>query len=397
MEKMQEFEAYLEAHFLDENGVVYSQIDGEKERPLTKEFFRRHPDAERFWHGVKISPAGFWMYENCGMTTGSRLAGLCSRMRTPGGDSPQVRELAHRAFHGIRHIYEVGQEFDRGFFPKIWGNRLSRQTSTDQYLYAIYAMHDYSPFADAEELAMIREMIPAMVDFWYRRKYVFDYYYVKDMVWPPLRFPSFLMMAHLYTGKNEYREEALRILKENLHKIPENSRRKHGRLYAEADAVTMDVMNQEILLKTAPVPEAYHETLRRGMKIMWDEAKQTLTEDGFTRFSVPCDPETGKMLNEPEKFGPRMGWSTMIVRAGLLAARHVPEMRQEALSAAEDVLTKLTVKEMYYMHPGDLALLPPDRPECQAHFLSGDAIANALWAAALLEETRKNTERDGTK
>ena len=396
---MDEFDRFIEDHFIDAHGVVYSQIDVATLQPLQDDFFRSWGgDNTDTWGGGwgedHFSAAEYWSYENCGMCTGAYLNSLCCALRLPGIDEEDVRRRAKRTFDGLVYIYRIGQAWERGFFPKIWGNRLSHQTSTDQVLYAMHSMHNYYPFSSAEDRKSIEEMIPAMAEFWMNRNYVLSYYHVKDMVWPPLRFPSFLMLAWKYSGKEKFRKEALRILDENIGRIPENSRRKHGSLYAMADAITMDTMNHEILLDFAPVPEHYRKVLLDGLRIMWEEGKATLTPDGFHPFSVPCDPITARPTAGPEKNGPRMAWSTMVVRAGLEMARLLPDLLPETMAAAEIVLKKLRPEEMYYYHPADAEKLP-EKNRYKACFLSGDAIANRQWALHLYQgyQQKAGTEK----
>jgi len=378
---------FLEKHFVDENGVVYSQIDAETLRPTDAGTFS---GAEvPAWYPSGVTLPDFWNYENCGMTTGGYLSALCTMLADDRRkDRERLRAPARRTFRALCRIYDIGAAWEEGFFPKIWGNRFSRQTSTDQYLYAMSAMDRYYPIASAEERGLIRKMIPAMAGFWRRHNYTLTYYQVKDMVWPPLRFPPLLLLACKYDRKGNMEEEALRILSENMEDIPENSRRKSGRLYHLADAVTMEVMGQILLLESEFLPSSFRPVLTAGMEKIWVEARQTLTEDGFYWTSLPCDRSSGAVLPGREaQYGARSAWSTMVVRAGLQLSAYVPSLKKETRQYAERVLAKLTPETLYYYHPDDAGKLERSR-RFEVRFLSGDAIVNYLWAEALLGDRK---------
>ena len=397
------FDPFLENYFLDANGVVYTGILLDTLRPPENEFFQRYlpadekpvskktlqmPTLHTVWGPDAFSLADFWAYENCGMTTGAYLNALCSALRTPGCDTPEIRKRAKRTFDAQQYIFRIGSQWEYGFFPKIWGNRFSYQTSTDQMLYTIHSMHNYYPFASPEDQAEITRLIPAMADFWMKRNYILTYYNRENMVWPPLRFPSFLMMAWKYSGEEKYRKEALRILEENKNHIAEHLVEEHWAephiLIHSADAVTMDTMNIEMMTDFAPLPEPYRQLLLDGLKKVWLQRKKTLCSDGFYWINMLYDLKTG--IATPQKSGcPRSGWSTMIVRAGLEISRLIPEFYPEAKEAAELVLSSLKPEEMYYYHPDDAEQLEPHL-RYKTRFLSGDAIANRQWAYYLLQE-----------
>ncbi|MBO5723785.1 MAG: hypothetical protein J6S58_03060 [Lentisphaeria bacterium] len=395
---MSDLQKFFDEHFVDGTGVVYSQINGETFKVLEDDFFPADL-VPRHWEKDFPTEAEFWTYENCGMTTGGYLSTLCCRLASGHGTEKERTSLlrqAQRTFKALRYIYEIGSQWEEGFFPKIWGNKFSHQTSTDQYLYAMFGMDQYYSFASEEERFLIREMIIAMTEFWMKRKYTLTYYHVNDMVWPPLRFPPFLMLASKYAAgekKEILYQEGMRILMENLHKIPENSRRKSGRIFQVADAVTMDTMNIILMLENGSLPSSVRSVLLEGMEKMWFEARQTLTEDGFYCTSMPCDKESGRVLPGTEaQYGPRSAWSSMIVRAGLQMSCYLPHLKEETLSWAQLVMEKLTPGTMYYYHPADVERMA-GKPCYTSRFSSGDAIVNCLWTASLLEMTNRNERK----
>ena len=387
---MENFDSFIEEHFVDPHGVVYTMLDAATLKPADAAFFAPFAKIKstcrnslRTWGPDTFSPEEFWAYENCGMTTGAYLNSLCSALRTPGDGTEEIRKRAKRTFDALVHIYDIGQTLEKGFFPKIWGNRLTNQTSTDQCLYAVHSMHNYYPFASEKDRKKIAEIIVGIAEFWYRKNYILTYLDRKDMVWPPLRFPPLLMLAYRYSGNEDFRTEALRILNAHRDSIPEYLVRNDW-LYCSADHLTMDTMNFELMADFAPVPEEWHEILYPGLRKEWGQYRKSLTPDGYYWINMHYDQKTETAL-PLEKECPRSGWSTMIVRAGLQLSRLIPDIYPEALEAAEPVLNKLAPEEMYYYHPDDKRQFPPDR-HGEMLFLSGDAIANRQWAYRLFRE-----------
>ena len=66
----------------------------------------------------------------------------------------------------------------------------------------------------------------------------------------------------------------------------------------------------------------------------------------------------------------------MIARAGVQAAGHLPE-KQDILGAAHHVLESLDIQDLTYFDEPE-RFSPRDR--FKTRFLSGDSIANWLWA-----------------
>ena len=387
---MKNFDAFLEKHFADRNGVIYTLIDAATLKPADDAFYEPYAkikptlfNAPCRWGPDHFTPAEMGWYENCGMTTGCYLESLCSVLRTPGDGTEEIRKRAKRTFDALVYIYNTGQAWEKGFFPKIWGDRLSHQTSTDQCLYAVHSMHNYYPFASEEDRKKIAEIIVGIAEFWHRRKYILTYYDRVDMVWPPLRFPPLLMLAYRYSGNEDLKKEALRILNEHRDIIPEYLVRGEY-MGASADCMTMDTMNFELMVDFAPLPEEWHEMLFSGLRKEWNQRKQSLTPDGYYRPNMHYDQKTGIAVPR-EKGCPRSAWSTMIVRAGLQLSRLIPDIYPEAREAAELVLNQLAPEDMNYYHPEDKEQFESEQ-RYKMLFLSGDAITNRQWAYRLLRE-----------
>jgi hypothetical protein len=393
-QRSKSIEEWADQHFIDPHGIVYSALDKNSGCPLTADFF--DPESEPHLSGVSL--ADFWNYENCGMTTGAYLQALVCRYEIE--HDPAALERAKRCYRALRHIYDMGRELEEGFFPKIYGARFSRQTSTDQVLYAAMALDKYAPHAGAEDRRDISLMIAHMVRFWVKRKYRFGYYHIPDMLWPLARFPSLLLLAFNHSGEQLFKEEYGRLLVEGVNRYPGESRlrrklsgetspndfekQQHAWLISHtADAVTMDVMELDYLLRHDPSNE-WADTWRKSAALMWREAALTLAPNGKAYTSVLVDMDTGRPRRvEPfscpglSGAGATTGWSTMIARAGVQAAPHLPGEKDEITRLARRVLEALDIQDLTYWDEPEI-FEPKDR--FKTRFLSGDAITNWLWA-----------------
>ncbi len=395
-ERAARLEAWAETHAVDPHGVVYSQLDRATGAPPTDAFFEGSQDAAQ--HVAGVSPAEFWAYENCGMTTGAYLQALVCRHEVE--RDPAALDRARRCIAALRHIYDLGQQLGEGFFPKIYGGRFSTQTSTDQVLYAVLALDRFAPHANAAERAAIARMIAGMVRFWVKRAYRFGYYHIPDMLWPLARFPSLLLLAWRHSGDPLFMAEYERLLAEGVNRFPGESRlrrkrsgeqppsayetREHAWLMAHAaDAVTMDIMELDVLLRHDPA-NAWAACWRESMRSMWDEGRLALDADGRYLVQVLVDMESGAARRPAAETsdiakvsGATSGWGGMIARAGVQAAAHLDADRPAILAAARRALEALDIEDLTYMN--DPERWPPEQ-RYQTRFLSGDALANWLWA-----------------
>lgn len=387
-------EAWAEAHFIDPHGVVYSQLDQSTGLPLTDAFF--DAQAKPKTYVPDVTPAEFWNYENCGMTTGAYLQALVCRYEVT--NDPVALDRARRCYHALRHIYELGKQLEEGFFPKIYGARFSPQTSTDQVLYAMMALDHFAAYADKHERADIARMLAHMINFWVKRKYRYLYYHVPDMQWPLARFPSLLLLAYNHTGDKQFKVEYERLLGEGVNRHPGESRlrrkrngetkpsayeqEQHAWLISHlADAATMDIMELDYLLRKDQ-QNRWADCWRESVRTMWDEGRLALGPDGSYYVNVLVDMDTG-VPRRPEfrhdalakVSGATSGWGSMLARAGVQAVRHLEQ--PTIIATAQGVLAAQDIPDLTYMNDPE-RWLPEQR--YKTRFLSGDAMANWLWA-----------------
>ena len=397
-------EAWAEDHFIDPNGVVYTSLDKSSGTPLANAFFK--PEDESLVV-PGCTAAEFWNYENCGMTTGAYLQAMVCRYEAE--HNPAVLQQARRSYLALKHVYDMGKQLEEGFFPKIYGARFSNQTSTDQVLYAVLALDRFIPYAEAQERLDIARMIRYMIQFWVKRHYHYSYFNLPDMLWPLARFPSLLLLAYNHSGDPLFKVEYDRLLAEGVSRHPGEEQlrpkqngeikpidyeiQQHAWLIGNmADCVTMDVMELDYLLRNDAI-NTWAATWRQSARQMWKEAQLTLASDGKVFVNMLVDMDTGiARTPEPVYFekansfagqtyscyrsGAKSGWSSMIARAGVQAARHLPE-RPEIVGEAQRILEALDLCDLTYLDQPE-RLLP--RHRFRTRFLSGDAMSNWLWA-----------------
>ncbi|MHB9069396.1 MAG: hypothetical protein ACYC54_03400 [Sedimentisphaerales bacterium] len=400
-----EIETWAEDRWLDSNGVVYSFIDKKNAAPLTDEFFGSDQNPFRV---QGYTPAEQHNYENCGMTTGAYLQALLCRYAIEKNE--KVLEHARRCVHALKYIYDLGRELEEGFFPKIYGNRFTDQTSTDQVLYAVMALDHFCQYAKPSEKSEIDRMITSMVNFWVKRDYRYKYFAIENMLWPLDRFPSLLLLAFNHSGDSAFKREYDRLLASGVNKHPGGERLRpkiDGECpaipYEEkmqawlisnlADSVTMDVMELDYLLRNDP-NNSWSDVWKQSMRQIWEEGKLTLAPDGTMYVNMLVDMKTHQARRPDPDFicseeeagswkwvghryiaGARTGWSTMIARGGVQAYGHLRD--PEMLSIINHILTSIDQTGLTYYDDPE-RFLPELRHKTQ--FYSGDAMANWLWA-----------------
>jgi hypothetical protein len=386
---------FADNNFVDARGCIYTFLDKATNKPPTDDFFA---DAGGRQNIMDFSVPGFSrqdvaMYENCGMTTGAYLMSLVFRYQIE--KNSDALEKAKRCFKALKHIFELGKKLETGFFPKIYGGRFSEETSSDQCLYAICSMNSFYEFASAEEKKEIDFMIPAIADFWRKRKYIYNYWNQKNMQWPVFRFPIFMLMAYKHSGDKRFKDEYDHLLsnweqnypvqfnllgnkRKGLIEPDEHEKKIHAWIVSSMpDYMTMRMMELEYLLNNDshnPLAPRW----KQSILDMWEQAKLVLTPDGKAYHMVLVDMDTGETRRpEPcELRTSKSGWSTMIARATVQALGFYPD-NLDMRKAVNNILNILDISDMtYYDEPERF----PAKERFKTRFLSGDSITNWLWA-----------------
>lgn len=407
-----ELEKFVEEKFIDPNGLMYCNLDNSTLELPTPETFRGNPGGK---FGDSYVP-GYTqrevaMYENYGMVSGAFCNAMLLKYKLTG--DPEALERARRTIRGFFHVAELGKELEYGFLPKIYGDRYSPETSTDQFLSVLVPLDEYRRMKEcsAEEKAKIEDLLVAAVEFWRKRDYRYSYFIFDNMKWPPLRFPPLLALAYNITGKKEYLDDAEKILRLHASMWPENSRFRDRHLnetefktrdkviYTMADSLSMDSLNAVLFLRNAP-ESGFCRLFQSGLLSMYLEGKRTMAPDGTCYWTVyqhledwdkgwSEDVRPTNAVGDVAECGARSGWSTMIMRGSLLAAYEHPAFRKEIVEWAKEALGKFDrIERFSYVDPRDENMLL-DRYKFKSRFISGDSISNALWCCYLIKDLER--------
>ena len=409
MDNHDRFIRFLEEHFFAPEDVIYSAIKRKTFAPLDESLFEDAiPYSELPKDKVNLpqyfvpgyTRSELLKYEDSNMAGGAAMNAFVLEYRRTG--APEALARVQRLYRGLKKSEETGSTFESGFITKFYGGRFTKETSTDQCLYHIYGLDAYFEVATGEERCHIRKIVPEIVRFWIRHNYTYTYFEWENMKWPPLRFPSLLAIAWEYSHEEIFRREFERIISENIDCVPEFNciDRYRGRRFSDyeekhnirflnnmAVRVTMDIMNLSLMLRVFP-EHRYAAIWKKGIKTIWEQSRNSLLPDGRYQTLKFYEADTGKTV-EPYDDCPlpwaKSAWSTMIVRGGLMGLPYMPEYTEEVVKHTENVLGKLEPEAMTYME--ELHQYPDDQ-RFKERFLSGDAIADYLWAYELLQTVK---------
>lgn len=402
--KAAEFEKYVLDHFIDNNGVIYSRLNKTTKKPWKKQDWQ---DSYEFLKVPNRAPWDIINYENSGMTTGALLAAMSYKYMVT--QEENTLKTASLLLKGLNYIFEAGKTLEEGFFPKMYGGKYSSETSTDQCLYAMKGMMAFREIADEKETALINHMICKMVDFWVSRAYHYDYFGIKDMLWPLGRFPALLLMAYTCSKDKKYLAEFTKLNQENdVYKFPADSQllqRKNtpdnfseyekinGRNYLLTvvhECATMDIMELDECLERN---DDYRNYWLKSMKQCWQEGKLSLANDGYCYFRILYNPKTHEVnIPHPGYTLPEapLGWdflrwagaikmprSTMLARVGINVNKWLPE--ENSMQEVIKILNSVSLDKLSDYIPNDTDQILP-KHKFLSSMLCGDSAANWLWA-----------------
>lgn len=399
------FNDYIQNHMTDSNGIVYSRINIETQKPFTDSDI---PDESESIPVDEFSVSEVLNYENSGMTTGAYLAAMTYKYMAT--DSKEALQQASSTFEGICWIYNLGAQIEEGFFPKTYGGRISNEVSTDQYLYTMKAMMAYRNIAPQEHLKLIENMIPHMADYWIKRKYQRTYFGIIDMQYPIGRFSCYSIMAWIVSGRKEYLAEFNRLdEEEKVYLRPcesqvylrqtenpgkfTNYEKKNGCKYLLTylgEAAAMEIMELDECLRHN---KAHTAERLESMRIMWNEGKLIQADNGYAYCKVLYDPDTGEIsIPEPGYADPycTINWSfinwvghiymprsTMFARAGVNVARWLGD--EDAPQWIRKILKGINPNQITDYIPADSNQIE-DKHRFLTKQICGDSITNWLWA-----------------
>ena len=94
--------------------------------------------------------------EDTMMCTGAFLGGLARKLQLR--QDAATRDQANRCVRGLYHVYELGQQIERGFTPKPYGGKCSRQFSPDNFDNYYLGLGQYHSLADKRHRQLIEEV-----------------------------------------------------------------------------------------------------------------------------------------------------------------------------------------------------------------------------------------------
>ena len=168
-ERAGEYTRLLTEVAADEHGILRASAHFDQMRPLR--------DGDLPVQNIQregSTPAGFFAYEDAGMTTGAFLSSQSLRFAVTGGT--EARAHADRTFAAVRHIYALGRGKREGFFPKPYNGRVSDQVSRDQYIFTVNGLAAYCRIADEAKAREAEDMITRMAAYWVDIKYTDSYF-----------------------------------------------------------------------------------------------------------------------------------------------------------------------------------------------------------------------------
>ena len=406
--RAEKIKSLVELGLVDEHGLLRSAVNADTMLPFHYGFFDDKHYYEypgRNWNDF----ADMISYENVGMSSGAYLAAICHKYKVSGDEKDL--DIAARTFRGIVWLYKLSQQVEPGFYCKCYGGKLSREISSDQYIYTFAGLDEYFQLASSGEQDIIRRMIGEMVCFWMRKNYSYPYF-GRQLNWPLERFPAFTWLAWIYTGEKAFMNEFQRLCEQPdvRKKIPfgrknwsellrdykdfapiYNFEKNSGKriLHGNGEHTASGWLSLYPMLKyDAPETGLW---LKKA-KEMLDRDRRFLEEDGSVGGCYLVDPTSGELSPVTEilhdgsgsiwKYfrlisGYRSGmWSATFARALVSMNQYIDEAE---LAMAAKILSKHDSGKLLWMNDPDKKQFPGDMKWMAATW-SGDAATNWLWA-----------------
>ncbi len=402
-EKASRLEDFVRDNLIDLNGLVLSFVDAATGKPFSAGEFT--PDVDRMRHPPAMGTEDFgsyFAYENCGMCTGAWLTAQVLKYQV----TKDVGSLqtARAAFEAIRELFDCSQAIAPGFFSKFHNGRISPEISTDQCLYAVWGLDQFSAFATAAEQKEIAQVITGIADFWTARGYKHPYRERDfEWPWPANRFPPLLWLAWRHSGERKYFDEFTRL--SELDAVRELPPFFSMTLSRWRETASPGVSHWPFKLEQAAqgqlslAPMLLYDAPRRStwlshLRELITSCMPDLGEDCLGRGEFVFDEATGtaREVETPYHSGgtPNPVWEakgfissarsgnspTMFARALFAASPLFPE--EDWKSVAWRVLETLDTGSMLLKIDHQKQL--PDNQAWLARCLSGDAVVNWLWS-----------------
>ena len=408
-------EQFVDHHYYDSAGLMYSHMNWREERPFTAGDFSAHDSTM-----AGPEPHQWLSYENSAHISGIFLLAECYHYEAT--KDPVALERARRAFGSLDANYRLTEQRDSrsegpqqkagiveasassgggsGFFCKPYYGRATDHTSTEQHFWPMLALYHYYPLATPEVRARIAQIFREVSQRW-RNGYRINYFgeaWDMEQSNPRAQRHMFLWavmhrLAFAITHDQASYDEFARL--DALFGAIPTPRETAWGLGRPSYVSTEDrsfhiqiVAGAEVLVDLEP---AHAERYRRGIREWWKFSQIGQREDFLSYYFIRIDTTTGAWEKLPLSIKPRALWrsSYLLQNATLpicwygtrerqavssaIVARLVPEVRAEAEQRYGALYRGLTKEQLKWF--ADPEGVMPEELHWMLNVLQGDALA----------------------
>ncbi|MFZ9682491.1 MAG: hypothetical protein ACO3DQ_04715 [Cephaloticoccus sp.] len=413
--RIDRIEQFVNAHYFDDRGLMYSHINWRKERPFSSADFS---PADSIMPGP--DPWEWMSYENSPFISGLLLAAQCYRYEAT-GDATALA-LAQKAFHSLDVNYGLTEARDRaaegpeqragfigqataggakaGFFCKPYYQQATDATSTEQHFTPMVGLYRYHAHADAATRTRIEQMMREVSQRW-RENYFIHYFgepWEMEKSYPRAQRHMFLWMVMHRLAYEVTRDpgalaefQRLRAAYGNM-PTPRETEWGLGHLsYTSTEDRSFHVqmvIAADLLLDLEPADAP---RWLRGMEAWWRYSQIGQREDFASYYFIRIDTLTGEWTKLPLSIKPRALWKSPFmlhnavlpicwlgtqerqVISSAIIARRVPAAAAEARSRHGRILAGLDKDHLrWFVDPEGVMPAPL---QWMLNVVQGDALA----------------------
>lgn len=433
-ERIATIERFLDQHYFDEQGLMYSHINWREERPFTPDDFT---PADSTMPGPE--PWQWMSYENSSFVSGLLLAAQCYRYEAT--KDPAALALAAKAFRSLDANYRLTERRNRaaegpeqkagfigqstsaataaGFFCKPYYGQATDATSTEQHFAPLLGLYRYWPLANEATRQRIAQMFREVSARW-RGGYFINYFgepWDMEKSYPRAQRHMFLWMV-MHRLAYEVTGDAASLAEyQRLHALYANMptpRETEWGLGHPSYVSTEDrsfhvqmVIGAELLLELEPADAP---RWLRGMEAWWRYSQIGQREDFASYYFIRINALTGQWEKLPASIKPRALWKSpfMLHNAILpicwlgtqerqtissaIVARHVPAAAEEARARYDRIYAGLDKTHLkWFVDPEGVM---PEPLQWMLNVMQGDALAFydlGYWYAQAHRDSSMNT------
>ena len=383
-------QAVVEEHTLQEHGMVPMLVRPTDYQLPTAEDYRGMA-PHRALKGkteaeLGLPPMHVWRaWENTSANTGYYLGATAYRYRCT--RDPGVLAICRRTLAALKHIYDMGAEFDEpGFLTKPYGGVATTQSSGDQLQCVTVGLAAYHHIAGPEDTRTIDEMFTGFADYEIRQGYwpkpggyfahTFDpggWDWTKGDWEHGVIYAPVLYHAWLATGEPRYLDEIQR-----WYRACENDTKWLGGVSGGSGVAPARMLYLPSLLME--LDPWHRDRWCRFMANAFAVTKDAVLLDGTAYSSATRDPRTGKLIPVDRGWGggpTRTGRSAAFGWGCVNAQRWLPG--EDLIGVARTILEQLDLDTFRFIMPLDPAQeLPPDW-KIEGELLDHDSLVSWLW------------------